>query len=302
MTTIWSFKLFNKIKKVYIFTQGGLGNQLFIWNAAHFLIGQDFKVVLVYSKLDKSRIIELYPLLNECQHGVKIIRSTLISHYFNSIDRFTANKNNRMKIVMRYFKTHTLDELSKQTVYKFKRRTILRGYFQDADLVMQSLSIYSNEILFYISELSTKKILSEALKDSSNLQVIHARRGDYMQNKSQIGIIRLDSQLSILDMSNPVKICTDSKKLLSETELKNLNIEVYGEEDFSAWESLAFMSQAKVLVCANSTLSWWGGVLQTRTEQSVYFPKPWTIQPSDLSEKLIYPRLKIYEADFADSA
>ena len=239
--------------------------------------------------------------MNKCSHEIKITSSQFISYYFHALDRIISKKSHRKILIEKYLRTHSVENLSNEFITKLVSGSILRGFFQDVELVRKSLPNYLEEIHDFIAKLCMEKSLSKAIEGHSTLQVIHARRGDYLDINLEVGVITLESQIAATDTRFSVKICTDSKTLVTESECQDLNVTVFGAEDFNTWQTLALMSQARVLICGNSTLSWWAGMLHSRAEQVVYFPKPWTVQPTELFSKLLYPQMHFYKANFKDN-
>jgi hypothetical protein len=271
---------------------------MFFWNAAHLLCLNNFDVVLVYSKSDATRIPELYQLLKYCNHRIRIKHSRLISGYFNNLDKLTQINSTFVHFIIGKLNTYTTENLSAEFLHELRQRSIIRGFFQDWELVNSTLLNYISEVSESILELTEQSELLKELNSVSDLQVIHARRGDYLQIKEKIGVVTIDSQLLMTNKKLPLAVCTDSRDHIINSELKNLKITVYGTEELNAWQSLALMSKAKVLVCGNSTLSWWAARIQDKNNCISYLPDRWSIDAQYQFAKLADPNYPTFQAIF----
>ena len=74
---------------------------------------------------------------------------------------------------------------------------------------------------------------------------------------------------------------------------------IIGPHDLSVLESFAIMAFSRNLVCANSTFSWWAGVIAINQGGKVYYPKPWFLNwNQNPGESFDYPRFSAIPSTF----
>jgi hypothetical protein len=160
---------------------------------------------------------------------------------------------------------------------KYKSRTAA-GYFQHWKFVEEAWPTFCEEIMTTLSGITLPKSLELEVLDSL---VVHVRQGDLNNVKESMGILSLDYYLSAIEAfseknrNNKIIILTDDIRGAQKT-FQGQNIHQFlGPESLSAWQTLKLMSIAPSLVTANSTLSWWGGYIASKSGAKVLMPKPW---------------------------
>jgi len=271
--------------------RGGLGNQLFQYAYLHNYVFLKPECLLQYIPDASSRIdrpFELNSLLAFCSHAKDINLEASgnvvpLSRYLKSRERLLA--------IVKHSLTPNRDgtELHERRLFQFsppKRYQMnfdlpLSGYFQHWKFVENVWSLIEPEIK---KQLEFVKSGSNRFFDVKRQTVIHIRGGDFHTESLTMGVLSSEYYVRALDLINKkyiqnsfVLILTDdiefAKKIIS-----NLNISDYrilGPQDCSPWEALLFMSEAKYLVTANSTLSWWGAFLAKKTGGVCITPEPW---------------------------
>lgn len=173
-----------------------------------------------------------------------------------------------------------LEDLSKFETHSPECMYII-GYFQTEK--------YFSKIC--IEDPVTIRILREFALDSSSRwrhlmpstsAILHLRRGDY--RNSSFGVLSSDYYRSALEAISKVtkvqKIYAVSDEndslLIQDLGKINSNIEFIKTHDLTSSEVLGLLAQFKIIVGANSSLSWWsaaiGGLIQ---KNIVAFPKQW---------------------------
>ena len=137
------------------------------------------------------------------------------------------------------------------------------------------------------------KSLSMYPKKSYN--VIHIRGGDTTHREfKHLGTLLsptyYHSLLGNLDNGLSNIIVTDDEYWVSQT-VKIVkfpaNTIILGSRKLSSWETLALMSDAELVISANSTLSWWGSYICMKRGGQAVLPKPWS-KDWDASESFIW--------------
>jgi len=225
---------------------GGLGNQLFILNAA-----------MGYAEKTGRRLaFASVPLNPHCRGDPKL------SVLFPLIPTISLNY-------------HSIYEI----------RSGVHDYvdFPDVKQTVVIISGYCQNMLYFPSKYTLWKDFFARLPntplrlDFSNLCFLHVRRGDYVNNSVyEIDVMKYWKS-ALEKVSCPVLLLSDDMSWASK-ELPRLFPQiqwVIPSTPLTAMETLHTMSLCeKGAICANSTLSWWGAWLNP--DRFIAMPKPWT--------------------------
>ena len=269
----------------YVVLNGGIGNQLWQLSFAH-LISKFGPVVLVrIHKSEKSAIQSnagtdfLMKILQNCNHHIQIET------------RDFSNISTRAQFIpeSRYFINgkRTLD--TRRDIgpicenSEFARYFSFLGYYQDVVYLHDYVKTVLDEIIVSIDQ-QTKFNLSNREIDS----FIHIRGGDYLEarHRSIFGVLDSEYYCNVFrylgrDMGKKNLIITDdeahAKKVLPNSEI----FELLGPNQANEWESFQVMANSKLAVIANSTFSWWAGMITLRRGGRLIAPFPWTKKEKD---------------------
>lgn len=260
-----------------IYNQGGLGNQLFIWKAAHQLnamTGEKVEIITL-ERTDNQRELGLGVLSHSCHHEIEL----------KSVQRLPV----RIKFAQKFPRIYKLIKSTKLLQKSVEisinpqesisslhlNATDFLGFFQDP-LDSLAVDIESlNEIKMHASKVwkKTKNQIIENL--NGKYQVFHVRRGDYLQNIEYFGILTEKYFLANSHDGLPVYISTDAKNIESSFLRFFESARVLNSSELDAWQSLALMHSAEHFIGSNSTLSWWAARLRTTDRKSTVLPTPW---------------------------
>jgi hypothetical protein len=278
--------------KIRIPCQGGLGNQLFIWVAAHEL-SKKYEVPVEITYLDTSTSVtsrELYPLQDFCEHRIYITESRSFGRCLDWYDRIT-NKFKSTLEISDYL--GILDDYKNPFLppeYKVKKPKWVRGYFQNNQLIENNLEPVE-EIKALLSRQSRKY-------NTTNQIAIHVRRGDYKLSADFYGILTKGYYKKIIGTENEYIVFSEKldyvKEFMSD---KNLRI-ILDDTSGTVWETLAMMSDALEIHMANSTLSWWGGKLSEDKKRRITMPRPWFKCEYDKQELIVSNRFELVDSDY----
>jgi hypothetical protein len=261
-----------------IFIHGGLGNQLFQLAYAH--LSQDSIYIYPDTNARSDRKFDLEPVIKNCPHIIKEInlprkllelrRKLSMSSKFIALPKISSILR-RIKNESQNFSFHSRG---------LNNKFLNVGYFQHWKYIDGAFCNFGDEILQ-----SLKKIQLPYGIDINYSQsiVVHLRLGDYLSiHKETLGV--LDSKyifnnIQEINVSNNFHVIflTDdlvaAENLVTETKLNSYSI--YGPSKLTAWQTLRVMSEAKFLIAANSTLSWWGSYLASKRGGICLLPSPW---------------------------
>jgi hypothetical protein len=285
----------------YFLAAGGLGNQLFIWNAAHIaqkVSGDQVRIIYPRGNNLADRENELNNLAKHCTHQIQIRNSSTIFSLIRIVDRINHKSKIAGKIfsfIFRIYKSENPEE--EIPTYKIRRKKIFVGYFQNSKQVLETFENIRAELL---------KIESEILAMHSSLVItlaenrftgIHIRRGDYLKNANSLGILA-ESYYTPIKESKNLLISIEYK---SDLKMNPTNAIVISGEEFSPWESFFILSLCSEIWIANSTFSWWVGSFARNKNAIVVAPDPWNLVPMNSTSYLknsdFQYKQSIFEAD-----
>ena len=172
---------------------------------------------------------------------------------------------------------------------KTQKARIVTGFYQDfqwADNSRQEL----NDLLSKAS-MHTKHSIDK-LQLPAEYQVLHYRSGDFFGHDANFGVLSLDYYRENLDKSLPAIVLTDSPSQAEKIFEHMDNIRIISPSECDAWSALVVMSEAKLIVGSNSTLSWWGAYFAIQKSGKAVIPVPFYANGSSV---------KLYHPDFSTS-
>jgi hypothetical protein len=262
-------------KTIRILANGGLGNQLFIWNLAHNLENKyACKIQIIFPKSGSNRVCEIFRLVDFCSHQIKVIESNNLNHAFAFLDRIMRKSPFIAKIIAEIFSIMQTKLPSETLSHSRKSPRYIRGYFQSPALVEETIHLYKEELL-----LATKLTIENS--EYSNLDImkmkmLHIRRGDFIVNKATVGLLSMEYFSKMIKKGEKVTIFTDAKRDDTEVVDRFPNSIIFGSDSMDTWTSFSMLSHAGHLIASNSTFSWWAGLICLMRGGTVIAPNPWT--------------------------
>ena len=276
-----------------IVCQGGLGNQLFVWAAAHQLNRMyGSRVEITY--LDNSKptsMRELYPLLEFCKHNIGISQSRSLGLQLDWSDRLISRAP---KLRNGYLYSRVLDDYLNPHSGLVQRNNVpvcVRGYFQNNELVDSTSVETFSEIKRYILRLNPPRVLN-------SYGAIHVRRGDYVQSRNYYGVLTNNYYKGITRQDMGYVLFTENRSEVIDFEGQYNIKRIIASDEASAWETLVLMYEAAELHMANSTLSWWAGKLSEGKSKRITMPFPWHNKGHAFQELIISPHFEIQKAEY----
>jgi hypothetical protein len=259
---------FSKIN-FYLKAIGGLGNQLFQLFYGKYLVskyGQNLIIIDHVNKFNSNFSFEL-------------------EDFINFDNQFLNLRNSQRIKVQKTFHEHKITELNyMNSPFEFtedidfptdNRSFLFTGYFQNYKFLDTLSSNHLDSLNLFTKQIMNNLPSYLNLKD--DLCVIHIRGGDYKSIKN-FGNLSKEYYLNCLasigkKLSEAVILTNDYNYSI---QLLGNEAKLIGPRELGSWETLSLMSSAKYLISANSTLSWWGGYLASKFEESkVIIPSPW---------------------------
>lgn len=287
-----------KKKKIQLY--GGLGNQLFIWSAAHALQYRFQNPVRLFYTRDKNsrldRKIAVDQLLIFCSHEIDIAQDNYSGFKLRLIDWLAMKSRNIHFLFQKFYGVVDIDFSNIASSHSFFAK-IIRGNFENNELVEAQHEILIQEIRCLL-ELKIDKLKKLHNFDfSQQYQAVHIRRGDRKFHTSH-GNLSYHYYRKLIRGNYPLVILTDD-----DDEIDRISKElspgavIFGSE-IDAWDALTIMAFSNVLTMANSTLSWWGGYFCQANGGEVDFPSPWAKNFQSTTEQLLMNRMNICQSEF----
>lgn len=250
-------------------SSGRLGNRLFQWAYAHQLASKfDTFVKITHDSVNYDSL-ETVSNVPSCCSSVSTGKSEIVGLIAALTDKFKLNSNILGKNVF----------FSQNNPYvnpEFERMPlIVRGHFTSSNTVMGYEEHLSNALNDWISRNVKSDSISESfLANHLDYQIMHVRRGDFLQYKETLGLLSIEYYNQARDIEKPLAIVTDAPGELPEF-LSRLRPQIMLHSGNSTiFDSLNLIRNGSSVVLSNSTFSWWGGLLASRKGAQVLLPSP----------------------------
>jgi hypothetical protein len=268
--------------KKYLMNSGGLGNQLFIFAAAHYILKQfpQNNVVIVHKKQNRSdrgqREFWLPHFEGICNHSISYKESIFLPLILKKLDqvstifpRLSAKINN----LVGYKKS--LDPYEICLLDKSHSWVVVRGFFQNSELVLAVESELKVELFALRDEVfSSMRDNGGKLEEVDGSIAIHVRRGDFLENKEEIGVLDLEYYESAINESIGVLFVASDDPRLELGAYKNCQLKFLDPEKVSPLETFFMIGKARKLYAANSTFSWWAALVCIWDGGEGHIPSP----------------------------
>ncbi len=267
---------------------GGLGNQLFQYAAAR----------ATAERLQCELLIDT-SLLNERPSGVTPREFALDQFAFKGrictlplppkpLSLVMGSKHRRLAyLTQKLF--HEFREDSNAYDPRFleiQKGTVIRGYFQSPKYFSSIADELGADLQKLVNPTSWFTETKAQINSSKQSVAVHIRRGDYLSASARAyhGILPTayySPALAELASRSPVESIFVFSDEPDAQVLDGINWPVeptliHPSSDSKPMESLILMSQARMVVTANSSFSWWAGWLAHFCRRSMVFaPSPW---------------------------
>ena len=275
-----------RIRAIRVITTGGLGNQLFAFNFAHLLREQTNRTIIITFCRDKNargdRLNELSGLIRYCRHDIQIDESKIFSFLFKILDKLQYGNRFSRRVSYLLAKVLGVKDLGVDSEFcllkNIQKARIYRGYYMHFSLINNLKLNWTQELKEFLLTLQFSFPFENGLYTA-----LHYRRGDLLDAK--IGILSNDYYGNIPLKFSDVVITSDSEIL---GEINNQFEYAYfaSPSSYTPWQSFKILAFTKQLVIANSTFSWWAGILCDSSGGEVYAPDRWSNTNSVLDKAL----------------
>ena len=276
--------------QIVVLSQGGLGNQLFQYQFAHFLseIFPDSTIVFQNNNGGHDRDYELTGLFKNCQHVVKrdalSPKNSGLVNLNDRVDRILSERYNPIRRLFINESNAFQSNIILEQIFSFSKRLIplpliVRGHFQSADF--QTTDCFDSNLLSAVTARVTKK------RNTSQSNLVHIRRGDYL-NLNSMGPLSLEYfEQVILTIKGGITLHSDASIDTFRQANWIRRVDMNTSMSPNAWDILGDSLTSKNIIGSNSTLSWWASYLWGKSNQRLQgfaiFPDLW-LRDLSLSE------------------
>lgn len=271
---------------MYLYVNGGLGNQLFQLTYANFVSeNRRSEIVLVPQNIALTDRDFLLGVFLENYPNLKI--GKVPTQWSVPIDIFKRLPTGLAESKTIQFLNPLFTHPSAYAFEDSSGKPVQFGYFQNKGLLLRS---ERNPALAFHDSLK-RNFPHSSLKDKN---VLHIRGGDLHKYRHSMGVLDIQYYVRAIegmnvDISKLVVVTDDLVYAKSICEVIGVS-SIIGPRDLSVLESFALMAFSRNLVCANSTFSWWAGVVSLNHGGRVFFPKPWFLDWHEISgDSFDYP-------------
>jgi hypothetical protein len=273
--------------KLTITPIGGLGNQLFIYFAGRFMADKlrknlEIDISLV-SVVGSTHVGDIGSLQLPGKFVDKVYKRNILCRLIDRLDKkimrhFEVYHWMRLHI-FGYFQSRELG--FEQTLEGLKRVSSINGYFQ----TWRYFEYYATNKKEYFRLDDPSSWFKEMCKSAEAIKpiAIHIRRGDYTLLQEDFGLLSLEYYAQSiqyargLHSTSEIWVFSDDIALAEQllTPLNNPSIKYISSPTYSTpIESLLLISECKVIITANSTFSYWAGLIQSPAGY-VIAPEKW---------------------------
>ncbi len=257
--------------KIYQHLSGRLGNQLFQWAYGHQLNSYHHSLVVPFH--DKSHSIRGYAgnlgsLLKPCAHIGEVRNINSLGFLLKSLDKLRCNHFELAKKIELFLRINRTNHHFEIPIMGKNKPRVVTGFFVNWKSTIGVEEILVSELKESFKHIATPRGLAQ------EYQVIHVRRGDFLEHKDTYGILHPSYYSQNMIPELETYICTDDKEMAGDIQEFIKAKKIFGPDDLNPIEALKLMANSSSLLMANSTLSWWAGFYCLSMGGRVVIPKP----------------------------
>lgn len=268
---------------------GRFGNHLFQWATAMCMQSNNRSVILTFDDFHQGTPS---PFLYQLVEGTIEIRKSNFTGRLLQIEDKYLSQTPLLKSLI-----HTEDNPSGISGKVPSGAKIMRGYFQNWRNFAKVDDQVCNKLIWMTENwIESKSELKKLKAKLGKFHAVHVRQGDY--SGTDFGTLSAEYYMrNIRRSSLPVVVFTDHENI-SDEYLEAIKPDlIITPKTLSAEDTFALMSHADSITVANSTFSWWAGLLISKNGGEVVVPDPW-LKKGYSGDGLIYPGMRTAETIF----
>ena len=293
--------LFQRNRTIYIQLSGRLGNQLFQLAYAHELARIfDCKIQPFFDTYHRPDLVssDLVSSNFQCQHVQPAREMNGLGNLIRVCDKLGVFFNrNHISLLISQVGIHRQVD-SHLPGPKFRQKPwLVTGFFIDQKYAAKHEEVITKEVTQFSIEKCPASENLEKIYSLGEYQIMHIRRGDFVNNDANFGLLNLEYyRANRAEMPLVIAIENQSEILKFAEELKPDMI--LTKENSTVWETLLAFNSATDVVLSNSTFAWWGGFLASSNGAIVRIPEPFYSNQHSTGKYLRYKYFSSTEGIF----
>jgi hypothetical protein len=279
MRTRWLLRIrhyITSIKSVFrtkiLFSIGGLGNQLFVFNFAHKLIELGATKVVIFNcwhndNIDRAFQLEL--IKSKCSHKISFSDNLFVYKVYRLSIR-AVTKINLNFILPKKLQIYV--EGITSNCNNFEKYKIFSGYFQDTSFFPET-SLFLDEFGATVTDAYKETSSTLMAEFADPFQAVHIRRGDYISHRDTFGVLAINYFSNQLISNIPLLVL--SEEALNYAFIKDSRSLLKVPDYLTPWQLMSVLCQATFLAGSNSTFSFWPAFYVTAQGRKASIPTPW---------------------------
>lgn len=261
------------MRKMFIESKGGLGNQLFSYFYGIFLANSTAVTIEIVT-VDKHHENSNLDSIKFMGSGLRIPKVTKSRWRIYLVKLHIFFDRNRKKFSRRsLLDRYKVESLKVSSSLPFDSR-VTTGYFADFSFY-DSLDISGSNIS--ILKPSVQYLNKFSVFEKRNFIAFHIRYGDFLISDMSNSVLDPEFYLDALKVIDDevrkaldIVVFCDQPELLDQTFISNKRISVFDSEGLSALEVIKIMSCANAFVLCLSTFGFWSAKLSVNDPKVVY--------------------------------
>ena len=281
--------MFRNQKIIYLQLSGRLGNQLFQLSYAHELARMFSCEVQPFFDSFHRPTSETSDLVTggfQCAHVRPAIESNWMGNIVRLCDKLGVYFNRyRISSLVSFLGIHRqVDSHFPGPVFR-RQPWLVTGFFIDQKYANKHQEVVASEITSLLKSHCIGSSVMQKIENLGEYQMMHIRRGDFVNNGANFGLLSLNYYLSnrtdhplVVAIENEIEVSNFATALKPDI--------ILTKENSTVWETLLAISKANDVVLSNSTFAWWGGFLASLNGSVVRFPVPFYLHQDNLNKYL----------------
>jgi hypothetical protein len=283
--------MFRKKRIIHLQLAGRLGNQLFQLAYAHELARMfDCEIQPFFDAHHRSseETSDLVTGNYFCKHvrparamnrfGMLITLFDKLGVYFN---------RNHISFLLSHLRIHRQVDSHLPGPKLQGKPWLVTGFYIDQKYAAINEETLVTEILEFARGKCIASKNLEKIKTLGAYQIMHIRRGDFVNNGANFGLLSLEYYLSNRTKTSLVLAIENQSEVSKFAEILNPDV-ILTKENSTVWETLLAFSAASDVVISNSTYAWWGGFLASCNGNVVRIPEPFYLNQDSVNRYFRY--------------